>query len=772
MPNRLLLILTLFGFHLFGLLGSANCQNKDTLYIEKTLFIPKGKKENLSQYSHILMGPGTMIWVEGSLIINPSEGRTTKITSRDPSMLAKGIVIGGHNHEEIVDISNISFELLDQAIYFEPFWSRSRVSIRNFSINRCGLAQPIVSVHNPFLNPKTERINFELTNGLIFNNFSGIIFDDFASIGTQYKIQDIHFYHNHEGSHEDQLGLLHLDLSNSFQTKQVDFKNLSFSNNFTEITHSISISASGSNKQVLNLGTVAVSGPFKIMDEKTNPRLPKINFSETPISNKFPACNPTLVGKTFNSVDILYLSDLCGEPILYSNDGSRIPITTNRIGDTTRLIWKWTLSKTATYISFETNDLRLYLSPLTKKIGDTQIGSSDDTVVSQVILQKLIKEISDNKSNVIVKATDSLVSKSTLSSLVLPGGKDTIVTKEKILALNEAIEDMESELGLTSKAYFPTQEIGYSKGLAFYLGDLKYPYGLPTYLDHSWSIFYERKLKPRKSLRIEGHYTRIGFGNSSAFFSYGTGRGTFLTDPKNNNAPILINQSQIQFRTDIFGLSYNQINSLPGIFRNNLRWSMEWGWGAGLIRFDPYRVLSYNKDKAINTDSIALLPLRTLGTEGQNSNPAILKLGPINLDYNLHEYGPYAILLNSFLRVSYRTQGFRFSFELKYNLPLTDYLDDFGLGRLYGGNYSKWVNSNQNIELPSNPTRVNPSTGEPIPYNINSVFQDISSIKRRSTGVLPDSYVQLHFGVSYNFEDLRDGLLNLRKSKKNSIFKN
>ncbi len=214
-------------------------------------------------------------------------------------------------------------------------------------------------------------------------------------------------------------------------------------------------------------------------------------------------------------------------------------------------------------------------------------------------------------------------------------------------------------------------------------------------------------------------------------------------------------QNQVAFRTHVFGVSYNQIYTAPFAFRNKTRWSFDYGWGAGLIRFDPYRVVSYNRDRVINRDSVALIPLRSVGTEGQNFKAGLILSNPVQVDVNLYEYGPYAILLNSMGRISYRNNGLRFFGEIKWNLPLTDYLDDFGIGRLYANNYTEWSKANANLVLPENPTAINPSTGEGRPYRLEQIFRSMPSKGRRTKGIMPDSYVQIHFGLSYDFQEIR-----------------
>jgi hypothetical protein len=220
-----------------------------------------------------------------------------------------------------------------------------------------------------------------------------------------------------------------------------------------------------------------------------------------------------------------------------------------------------------------------------------------------------------------------------------------------------------------------------------------------------------------------------------------------------NGQRIQIPQAQLGFRTQILGLSFNTIYHFPSAFSKSKNLSLDLGWGVGLIRYDPMRLLSYNKDLAINTDSIAFLSLRSLGSEGQNYQEGSLTLMNTNIDVNLYEYGPYAILLNSLARISYQKLPYRFFAEIKFNLALTDYLDDIGLGKLYGANYNDWLKSNKNYQMPVNPTQVS-SSGTPVAYELPKLYSNINSVQRRSTQLLPDGYFQVHFGLAYDLPTL------------------
>ena len=70
--------------------------------------------------------------------------------------------------------------------------------------------------------------------------------------------------------------------------------------------------------------------------------------------------------------------------------------------------------------------------------------------------------------------------------------------------------------------------------------------------------------------------------------------------------------------------------------------------------------------------------LREIGSEGQNILP------------NGRAYGKWAGLYNASFQLSLHTKKWIYKGEIKSNMTTTDYLDDFGRGAWYGGDYEAW----------------------------------------------------------------------------------
>jgi hypothetical protein len=78
---------------------------------------------------------------------------------------------------------------------------------------------------------------------------------------------------------------------------------------------------------------------------------------------------------------------------------------------------------------------------------------------------------------------------------------------------------------------------------------------------------------------------------------------------------------------------------------------------------------------------------------------------------------------------------------------MSDYLDDYGEGYTYGGNYDKWKASAGDIDLP-----IDNNTGKKL--TIEQVFPKYNTSIKRTNSLLPDMFFQQHIGISYDLTDL------------------
>jgi hypothetical protein len=75
----------------------------------------------------------------------------------------------------------------------------------------------------------------------------------------------------------------------------------------------------------------------------------------------------------------------------------------------------------------------------------------------------------------------------------------------------------------------------------------------------------------------------------------------------------------------------------------------------------------------------------------------------------------------------------------------SDYLDDYGTGLMYGGNYALWYRTlfKRDKTLPKNLYN-----GQPAQFA--KFFPNLRPVKPRTSDLIPDMYFQYHIGVSYD----------------------
>jgi hypothetical protein len=278
-----------------------------------------------------------------------------------------------------------------------------------------------------------------------------------------------------------------------------------------------------------------------------------------------------------------------------------------------------------------------------------------------------------------------------------------------------------------SKSY----EVGLMAGLAFYVGDIKHRFGIPGVFDWSKSIFLQYNKSPRVSYRFGFSRTNIGMHNPTAALALFRSADTYGRKGKNY---FLIPSFQNNFKTEIYSLDVDFIYHLGT--NNNKKanqtegkkgyWIPSIGTGASLCYFEPYRMIKYSRYK----DSAEFIKLRPLGMEGQNFLASKKDYLPITLNVNLS------------FQLAYAYKNWRLRYEIKAIMSFSDYLDDYGQGFTYGGNYDKWKESVGEIDLP-----IDQKTGKPMRFD--KVFPNNPSADKRTTNLLPDMFFPQHIGVSY-----------------------
>lgn len=277
-----------------------------------------------------------------------------------------------------------------------------------------------------------------------------------------------------------------------------------------------------------------------------------------------------------------------------------------------------------------------------------------------------------------------------------------------------------------------TYEVGLMGGLAFYVGDIKHRFGIPGVFDWSSTAFVQYNKSPKVSYRFGFSRTNIGMHNPTAALMLFRSADTYGLN--NNGNFFLIPSFENNFKTKMYNLDADLIyyfldkhdnskslnNSAKG------QWIPAIGTGVSLSYFEPYRMVVYSNHR----DTAEFIKLRPLGLEGQNFLSSKRAYLPITLNLNIS------------FQLVYAYKNWRFRYEIKTIMSFSDYLDDFGQGYAYGGNYEEWKKSVGNIDLP-----IDKHTGKQI--TLEQQFTDYTSTVKRTTNLLPDMYFPQHIGVSY-----------------------
>jgi hypothetical protein len=296
-----------------------------------------------------------------------------------------------------------------------------------------------------------------------------------------------------------------------------------------------------------------------------------------------------------------------------------------------------------------------------------------------------------------------------------------------------------------------TWEAGAYAGVSFYDGrDLKYSQiagiiPLPSNIEFSEGLYIQKNSRDRFSWNIAIQNANISYARNGGFpniLGLPNGKSIKSYNPVNDTT-ISIKPYASNFFTRMSSLESNVYFHLRD---NNIKANEKFrlvpsiGFGAGMMNYTPYREISglrvgtpeflqWRHRKQVYVD------LREVGSEGQHILP------------NGRAYSKWAGLYNASFQLSLLTKKWTYKAELKSNMTTTDYLDDFGRGAWFGGNYSMWSEA---LDL----SYVDVNTGRDVilePTQITTVPEGINLFTPRATNNYMDGYLQFHFGIARRF---------------------
>jgi hypothetical protein len=177
----------------------------------------------------------------------------------------------------------------------------------------------------------------------------------------------------------------------------------------------------------------------------------------------------------------------------------------------------------------------------------------------------------------------------------------------------------------------------------------------------------------------------------------------------------------------------------------NSKWIPSWTAGIGALHFTPYALQNVRTTDEpykwyLLTTRDVHRNLRRVGTAGQNN---------IN---GMSRYGSFALMASTGFSLSYKRQSWSLTGQIKGNLTSTDYLDDFGRGTYFGGDYDGW------LETVPEYTYNDPLSGNDVQFApLRLGGRLVSSGGSRAQNYMPDGFwqVQLSFSKDISGDPLK-----------------
>ena len=697
---------------LFFILAVAanNLLGQSVIKIADIKIVPAGETLTIPAGTVVEFGSGAVLQVEGSLIVKGTESNPVIFKNIEDGISGLGIVITGSNYESTVELNNVKFEGLIQPLRFDPFWHRKEISLKNIQVWNSISGEPLIYVASPLTDLRDGRkIDFTIENSTFINNSAGILLENVGSDGIQYNIDNLSFSDNNVTGNVNALGLLHFDFASLYKSSNIKVGSLSFTRNYAG-SSPVGVSTAGNGSFSMNIDKIYQSNTSEdiIYDKHTDNRIPaiivdkKLSMNESgstdvikSISHNFGQVNMTVIGNpSFTK--------------LLDSAGNKVDYTTSRKGDTIQLNYIQGLPAKGILANGQQVNIPKFIANNDKLL---ELAKIDTAQYNKFLNEKKIDGAGQEQSDVIGLNVN----------LPTFRGKGEVVRK-----LN-------------------TWELGVWGGGSIYGGgDIKAKYGeklLPSNVDLSFGLYQQFNLNSRFSMKISGYYSTISIHN---LYSIGLFSGTkpLMSYDDSSYSPVQVspNSFPVHFVTKMGILefegqwhlrSYNidegkKSKIVPSI-----------GLSLGVLYFTPYRYAYTNQGNKetrsayeARMNSEHLWNLRLLGSEGQNFLPGNTP------------YSSVAFNIGTSFSLTYLMKRFALKGEMKVVYSSTDYLDDYGPGMWFGGDYNRMVEAAFTKYDNISQADMNKISG-------NGFKDKIGKNIPRSTNGLNDWYYQLHLGMSY-----------------------
>lgn len=664
----------------------------------ETLTIPAG--------TTLEFGAGAVLQVEGSLVMNGTASNPINIKNIDAANPGLGIVISGAENNAKVELNYVIFDNQIQPIRFDPFWHRKSVELNNISIAKCISGEPLIYVATSLTDLRDgKKIDFSISGGVFTNNSAGILLENVGSDGISYTLDNLSFSDNLIGSNDNSLGLIHFDFANLAKSNNIKVGKINFIRNYAG-TNPVGLSVSGTGTQVLNVDAIYQSNLSEdiLFDKHIDNRIPSIvvgkreAISASGLSNVI-----TGISHTFGQVRMSTIGNPSIVKILDST-GNKVDYTYAKKGDT--MIFDYIQGYPAKGI-----------------LDNGQVVSIPKLILTPAQALELSK-------------VDTAEYNKFLRQKSIGGGQE----QSDVIGIGVNLPMFKSKGEVIKR--IRVWEIGMWGGGGIYGGgDIQHKFApLPSTIEISLGGYGQYNFNSRFSLKGTLYYTEISIHNIWATGLFSGTSPLISYDQNYQEFTLAGNSYPVHFWTkmgiaEVEGLWHLRPYQIATGKSSKIIPTL--GLSLGMIYFNTYRyAYTGQKSKETYDDYVSrmknehLYNLRDLGSEGQNFLPGS------------EPYSPIAFNVGTSFSLTYLMKRWAFKGELKAVYTSTDYLDDFGPGLWFGGDYDA-LRAAAYDKLPGI------SESDLNKISNSSLKDKIAPNTPRSTNGLNDWYFQAHMGASY-----------------------
>ena len=667
----------------------------------------------------ILLGPNASVEVLGGLDFQGQTDNPVRITSGDlANGTGLGFLINGQSTANII-LSGVIVTDLQTPFRFDPFWYRPQASFTNVSFYQNNQEYqrnaPIFSVATPFL--RLEQPATLNLNGLYFaNNYGGVLIDGVGQNGANLNIDGLAFEYN-EGFNEYNTPL-HLERTGVAENYTIN--NLLFNQNEN---YGLSV---GGLDGTLTAGTIYLNPREQgtnILDKNTNYRLPAVEAERLSLAD-----NPTAPGfytQTLNldhEPGVVIVERATGattEPMLLLDaEGARVDFTATATDRGLELTYEQGLPA----VAMIADGTQAWIKPLSPDqlptpvydFRESFLGEGWSTAMDELGFVDFLSG-----------SVDQLLhpkNKPGFEESWEAGGSfgGTLYDSRDLKMLRFSTSDIMSLIPNVGMLW-PGGAIGYTGG-----------------------AFVQRNKNSFVSYKASVNAINVNSGKPRSFPYRYTAAPTQNRTIDQRGA---LRTNSHTFSTSVQTLEFEAIHHL----RSNQisegrssKWVPSFSAGVGALHFTPYALQNVRTTDEeykwyLYTTRDIHRNLRRAGTAGQN-----------NIE-GMSRYNSFALMASTGFSLSYLRPSWRLTGQIKGNLTTTDYLDDFGRGTYYGGDYDGWL-----ANLPEY-TYKDPLTGEDRAFSSGRLASATRYGGSRAQNYMPDGFwqVQLTFSKDISGDPLK-----------------